>query len=181
MKINLNHIDESKPKTISLVGTESWLDATYDVFSKVQGKKKPLISGSLTLSRLGVLVRLQGQLRYQPYVSCSRCDQEVTWPIQKTFTCEYAIDDQGLARSVSRDDEPGSNDYICEGAFLDLASICNEVIVLSIPNQTFCADAVGGASDCGLGMVGDRVYPPIAQGTRDATHPFAKLMQLQLK
>ena len=181
MKIDLNHIDENKPKTMSLVGTEAWLDVIYDTFPQMKGKKKSLISGSLTFSRQGIMVRLQGQLNYQPHVSCSRCAQDLAWPMNKAIACEYVIDDQGFVRSVSREDEPGSNDYVSEGAFLDLASVCNEAIVLSVPNQIFCADAIGGAPDCGTAMVGDRVYPPKRPGEYDVTHPFAKLVQLKLK
>jgi uncharacterized metal-binding protein YceD (DUF177 family) len=161
MKVDFHSIEESKPLEVLIEGGEKWLAEVYSFFSSPKKEVKPRLTADLKFSKTANIVRMTGSLQYSPFLRCSRCAQEIRWPISKGINCEYFIEDSGQVRSMNRDSELGSEEYLTAGGFLDLARVCNEAIVLSIPSRTLCGEVQESASaGCCEEMADNQVYPP---------------------
>lgn len=169
MLLDLQKIAKASLTSV-ITGREGWLSRVYDFFCPSQN----LLTGIIKVSpQVGGEVRVAGDLRYDPVVYCSRCGDEISWPLKVTFTVYYRKRDRNgfpPMSSLSKDDLDVY--YYYDDDRLDLAELVNEQVQLAIPDKTVPLSAQGNSCQhCQMDLRATKVY----NGEGKAESPFAVL------
>lgn len=125
----------------SLSGTEIWLETLYSTFPTPGSSKKQHLTASLSIIPLDFdRFSLKGHFKYQPYLTCSRCNKSMSFPIDQdfavTFHQERRIDqNQEGDWSHSHLDE-----YFVENDLIDIEVFLNEQVQLAVPDYPHCSN-----------------------------------------
>ncbi len=133
--------DLRSPKTITISGDEPWLHLIYESFD-IKGAVPAThrITGALTVtpSTYG-LYDVEGEVRFTPNVSCSRCEDMIPWEISRKIKVRYLeqvpLEDE--EEEVERDLEPSDMDayYIDAQGMIDLEVVLNDFIQTALPSR----------------------------------------------
>ena len=145
--------------TLVLLGNEEWLREIYQLFPSSDN----VLTGQVkVVPRPGGQVEVEGDLRYEPLVNCSRCWDEVICPLRVKFRACYR---QQTRRKVSKTLTLRKEDldaYYYDGEHIDLAELINERVQLALPDSTVPAGEDGSACEhCRMDL-----RDPLVYGTR---------------
>jgi uncharacterized metal-binding protein YceD (DUF177 family) len=170
------------PLTINISGTEAWLAEIYAAFPTPKGVQKPLITGEIKLALNQMnpsTVDVTGEIRYAPYVDCSRCADAIVWPIRTQIKVQFNLgkDPSALLEGGVGDD---IEDYYYIGEELDIEPMINDRIHTAIPLQTVKkTEDLSSCLECGLSLAAEKVYGD-AEPAKEKS-PFEILAELKLK
>ena len=119
--------------TLVLLGNEEWLKGIYARFRS----SSSVLSGRIkVVPRAAGTVAIEGELSYTPQVVCSRCGDEIAWPLQINFKVCYSRRGRNeFPRSLTlrRNDLDA---YYYDDGCIDLAELVNEQVQLALPDNT---------------------------------------------
>lgn len=176
-------IDASRIKsteTIVITGEEGWLTQIYASFPTPKGQAMPKLTGSFLIdARDPMTVNVRGTLEYAPFVDCSRCALEISWPINESIDVRFLREAPEFEDELEIDLEAaGLEDYILDnGKTFDLEILLNDAIQLSLPTKLI---KVGEDNNC---LVCSKdLSAPLALESNPAedTNPFAVLKGIKL-
>jgi len=175
-------IDASKIKsteTIEITGREGWLQQIYASFPTPKGQTMPILTGSFLVdARDPLMVRIRGTLEYSPFVDCSRCALEITWPMKEEIDVRFLREAPEFEGELEVDLEAsGLEDYILNnGKTFDLEVLLNDAIQLSLPTQLIQKNKSNQCLVCLKDLSN-----PIQLGTgTDDDNPFSVLKNLKM-
>ncbi len=118
--------------------------------SRIKGR--PALS--LTATRTGDEVRLEGKLKAEVEFDCDRCLKVLSQPIDQTFDLVYI---PPLKPSGSHDEKELGNDDLSVGFYqgqaLDLDDVVREQVELALPMSRVCKeDCLGLCQQCGADL-----------------------------
>lgn len=129
--------DLRSPKTIAISGDEDWLNLIYESFADGRPNQQK-ITGSLTVipSHYG-RYDVEGEVRFTPSVSCSRCEDMIPWEISRKVKVRFLEQAPLEEDEVERDLEPSDMDayYLDEKGYLDLEIVVNDFIQTALPTR----------------------------------------------
>jgi len=185
MKIRVKDLTE-KPSQVEITGAEDWLKTLYDSFTvndAAGSPKKPgMLRAKLALTKdLAGFVQVAGQVTFDPFLDCSRCSENILWPISESIdvifrpaTGEPPAAGGGREVNLTKED---LDQYVIEEGTIDIESLLNDVVQTAIPINTVKLTEDGSAcSICGLTVADDRVY---GEGKPVRESPFAVLKNLK--
>lgn len=175
MKININDISDKVQ--IQVIGNEPWLANIYGQFPPLHGHEAPLVRASLNIEKTpGEEVLVTGEVKFEPFVACSRCSDPIIWPIDRSFSVTFR---SGASASEWKRDRALSaeelDEYYLEDGLIDIEELLNEQIHLALPMKTILVNAKGACSFCGEDLSEDSVY----RDSQSSFNPFAALKGLR--
>ncbi len=186
MKVLVKDMRESK--NIQIDGTEAWLNEIYASFL---GNAAYGLKGQLTIKPEAYgLYTVEGKIEYVPLVSCSRCQKEIPWPINKDISvrfidrvaAESSFEIEGMDDDdeVERDLVPEDLDtyYLDEKGELDVEMVINDIVQTALPTRLIVLNKDG--KSCLICL--DNVETPLVyKDEKDIDiSPFAMLKNLKL-
>lgn len=128
--------------TLVLLGNEEWLGAVYALFRPSSN----VLTGRIKVVPMpGGALAIEGDLNYVPVVNCSRCWDEIAWPLQVKFkVCYRERRREALPKTLTLC-KSDLDAYYHDGKSIDLAELINEQVQLALPDKTVPA-AVDGRS-----------------------------------
>ena len=162
-------------------GDEPWLDSIYQSFPLPNGESEQAVVSahfSLTLEEAGSVL-VEGELRFQPRVSCSRCDKALTWQVNEKVCVRFLPalhNDAPKEKNLSRDE---LDVYFIEDDTVDLEQLINDTIQTALPTQYLPLASDGKTCTiCNVDVSGERVY---GRGNESQqASPFSVLKGLKL-
>ena len=182
MKVHI--LDLNPDLDVSIAGDEDWLAPIYGDFPLPDDcKTEPAkIVGQAKVQKItDDVVRVTGQLKYEPQVSCSRCVKAIAWTLEESFDVYFQRRGQTeLPKDVTlRKGE--LDEYYFEAEEIDVGEVINDTIQTALPTR-FLPEAVDGSACkiCGIDLEPDHVFgTPASEDDKD--HPFAALKGLKTK
>lgn len=152
-----------------ITGRESWLSGVYEFFCPSQN----LLTGVIRISpQVEGEVEVAADLRYDPVVNCSRCGDEITWPLKVKFTVYYRKRDRNEFPPVGHISKDDLDVYYYYDDRLNLAELVNEQVQLAVPDKTVPVSAQGDSCQhCQIDLRVTKVY----DGGKKVESPFAVL------
>jgi uncharacterized protein len=134
------NIDEVfAPGTIDLEGEP--LELTSDV----------LLQGAIHRRALGV--ELNGNLRADLRMNCSRCLKPVDHKLDQDFRAVFVTPEEDLQGTEVELDDELLDQSIAENGLVDLADVTREQLLLAVPERVFCSeDCRGLCPQCGTDL-----------------------------
>ncbi|HYX32083.1 MAG TPA: DUF177 domain-containing protein [Oligoflexus sp.] len=139
------------PLTVTISGDEPWLGLIYQSFDmKGPAPSERRITGSLKVTPTNYgLYDIEGDVQFTPSVSCSRCEDQIAWPIQRKIKVRYLeqtpLDEEEIKEEIERDLEPSDMDayYIDPQGMIDLEVVVNDFIQTALPTRLVKTSADG--------------------------------------
>ncbi len=177
MKIKLNEVN--LPKELKINGDESWLKSIYDVFPAPDGETTPALSAELTISDMNDAdIYVYGTLRYEPFVTCSRCAKPINWNVEEKVSALFLEKREDISgKSEKSLDEIDDIQYLIKDNSINIERVLNDTVQTAIPNRLVRYSKDGERCDiCNEDFSNEQVY-----GKTDKTEdsPFAVLKKLQ--
>jgi len=178
MKIKIQ--DLITPMTLTVTGTEGWLSAIYEGFPVPAGTEVPRLKAHLTLTPDGYgRVDVTGLLEYAPLLTCSRCADPVTWPIQQTFRVNYRS--EPVADDREKDLQSHDLDtYYFQNDAINIEELINDLIETNIPTQVLRRSADGNSCAVCLTTLHETLVFETSTQDNEQDNPFAVLKKLKL-
>jgi uncharacterized metal-binding protein YceD (DUF177 family) len=180
--MKLKAADLREPLTIPIAGDEPWLSFIYQSFA-IKGQTQPKLTGEVTVTPAPYDVfTIKGQVRFHPLVNCGRCQDLITWeierPIDARYLARYEADEAEEGEDVEVDLTPQDLDsYYLQDGWIDLEPVINDVVQTALPNRLIKVTADGKNCVVCLENIEDQlVYEE--ERSPDAS-PFAKLKGLK--
>jgi uncharacterized metal-binding protein YceD (DUF177 family) len=172
------------PKTITISGDEPWLHLIYesfDITGAIPTDRR--ITGSLTVIPTNYgLYDVEGEVKFTPTVSCSRCEDMIPWEISRKIKVRYLeqapIEDE--EEEVERDLEPSDMDayYVDAQGMIDLEVVINDFIQTALPTRLVKTAADGKSClICHKDVSTKAVFKDVVKPEES---PFAVLKNLKL-
>lgn len=155
MLVNVGPIRRQRGGSVPIEVRVDQPDQVVDEVEFPQGV--PLtVEGTVTNTGKGYLV--EGQLRAEVALECSRCLKPMRWPLEASL-CErfYSEDEGGIPLQAADDSEEQEDDvdevHRFHGDQIDLTEVVREQVLVSIPMKPVCAeDCKGICSTCGADL-----------------------------
>jgi len=156
---------------VEVTGNEPWLAEVYSHFAVPKGQTPPKITGWIDVDPLKMgFAEVKGELKYAPFVDCSRCGDKITWQIEAPFEMEYRDHKtQSLDRKEVDLERDELDHYFLKEGKVDIEELVNEQIELAIPSRTVC-------EACELAGDSDEVYTEQGEAPKS---PFSILSSLK--
>ena len=111
----------------------------------------PLVGGQV--DRVGVDIRVRGQLQAQLLAPCDRCLTDVPFVVDAPFDLFYAPDDASAKGTEAELQERDLGIAFYEGDEIDLDELVREQLALSLPTRVLCREDCRGLCDqCGADL-----------------------------
>lgn len=173
------HVNQLHPDlTVTIVGTESWLDRIYADFPADAGGDRPRITGEITLCmETAGSVFVSGRVHYAPIVSCSRCALGIPWPMTLDLATRFTPPATNLPPARERNLSRAELDvYHFEEEAIDLEALINDMVQTSLPNQMIATTDDGSSCRvCSADLTSPQAYT-----SEEKTSPFDALKGLKL-
>lgn len=155
MILDLKQLTDTPIRSI-ITGNEDWLKLTYGFFCP----SSSVLTGWLEAHPLvGEQVKVVGQLSYTPVVNCSRCWDEISWPLNVSFTVHYRPKRGSKSPRTNLLSKRDLDTYYYKNDQIDLAELVNEQIQLALPEKTIPATADGSSCQyCQVDLSKTKVY-----------------------
>ena len=160
--------------SVHLEGTEQWLKNIYDSFQ--QNDNSAVIQGTLRINLDNpTYVLVDGEVRFNPLLDCSRCAGPVSWPISEKIHILLIRELPEFEQEKDLTNSELSEYFLEQGSKLDLEVIVNDTIQMARPERS--------ADRCEKCQKVTQVTNLAATTQRHgcANHPFAALGQLKSK
>ncbi len=153
-------IDTIKAKELLLSGDldASSLAGLDDLISSGQLAIDGSISYSFRIFRVSGMIEIQGQVKSQVALACSRCLEPFMLPVEVDFELTYADQLPEIENDDEDDDEieltaEDMGIVLFAGEEIDLAEPLVEQLLLSLPFQPICKDDCNGlCPHCGVDL-----------------------------
>jgi len=184
MRLGICDLAVSKPKTLTLSGSESWLRAIAQSLLNSSTSEAHPITGQLTLrlDAAGFVYGI-GELQHRTYQTCSRCRQEVEIPLDVAVSVRWRPPFEFNAPRELALSAEDLDDYFIEHDAVDLEQLVIDSLQCALPDQTPShKDEKDVHTICdvnGLESSSSLVYEERAQNNAVAESPFAVLKTLR--
>ncbi|NRA43884.1 MAG: DUF177 domain-containing protein [Oligoflexales bacterium] len=172
MLIRVDELEIGKPKRIAIKGSEDWLSPIYEQFRSAPRQEVPVLTGNLSVNLLDACIQVEGEYTFSPSVKCSRCSASMNWPIHERLDLYFSLQADDLSARERDLTAKDLDDYFLLDNQVDLESVLNESVQLSLPLRLKCDQCKAKSED-------DVVYSSDKEG-QESLHPFAKLRELKL-
>ncbi|HVO31418.1 MAG TPA: DUF177 domain-containing protein [bacterium] len=160
MKINVHDIQPAKPRRLVFDGHEGFLKEILERLVEDDpapaAKRNDAVSATLTLTRDGKTVHVEGEAHATIHPPCARCLKPVTTALDPQIALSLlparAADVEAKAEDVQLADEE-LDDYTYSNDEIDVGAILNEQLLLERPFRILCSeDCKGLCPNCGLDL-----------------------------
>lgn len=142
--------------TLVLLGNEEWLREIYQLFPP---SDRVLTGRVKVVPTPGRQVEVEGDLRYEPLVNCSRCWDEIVCPLQVKFRVYYRPQTREQLPKTLTLRKEDLDAYYYDGECIDLAELINERVQLALPENTVPVNREGSACrHCRMDLRNPLVY-----------------------
>lgn len=137
MKIRVQDIRDSL--SVEIKGNEPWLTPFYESFAQRSdgspGDKSGKLVANVRIDEIpGDVIRVSGNVKFSPLISCGRCGDAIIWPVDRSFDVYYERDFPFDPEQREINLRPGELDrYYVENGMIDLEALLNEMVQLDIP------------------------------------------------
>jgi uncharacterized metal-binding protein YceD (DUF177 family) len=176
--MKLKAVDLREPSTISISGDEPWLAFIYQSFA-IKGQTQPKLTGEVTVTPAPYDVfHIRGHVRFHPLVNCGRCQDLITWEIERPIEVRYLARYEGDAKEEGEEVEvdltPQDLDsYYLRDGYLDLEPVINDVVQTALPNRLIKVTADG--KNCAVCLENVEEQLVYEDECNPEVSPFAKL------
>lgn len=169
MYVDVTKIDRNQH--VEITGNEPWLSEIYQHFAIPKGEEAPKLTGWLDVAPLKLgFADVKGEVKYSPFVPCSRCGDAIHWDIDTEFEMSYRDHKtQSLERKEVDLEADELDHYFLKDGRVDVEELVNEQVELAIPSRTVC-------EACEVSGTSDEVYTEQGEAPKS---PFAILSSLK--
>ncbi len=183
MKLKAEDLRQAKSMTIT--GQEPWLAEIYASFdmslAEAQGEKAIVGSVTITPQPYGVYA-VSGNIRFVPKVSCSRCEDPIPWPIERTFAVRFLevpeLPDDAVEDEEDREPAALDDYYLDSEGLIDIEMLLNDFIQTALPMRLVRASEDG--KSCLVCKKAIDTREVFSVGNKEDMSPFAALKSLKI-
>jgi uncharacterized metal-binding protein YceD (DUF177 family) len=138
MMIDVSKINHTE--RFEILGNEEWLENIYKSFPPPPKMPSPKIKATIDVdARDPACVNVKGEVEYTPYVDCSKCGLEITWPLHEKIDTKFLKDlptMDGEEMTELELEAHNLDEYILvNGKFFNLETLINDAIHLALPTK----------------------------------------------
>lgn len=180
MLIDVSKINQTEK--FEILGNEAWLEAIYNNFPTPGNLPTPKIKAIIDVdARDPACVSIKGEIDYAPYVDCSKCGLEITWPLHEKIDTKFLKELPEIEGDDLTDLELEAQDLeeytLVNGKFFNLETLINDAIQLALPTKLIKKDDQDNCLVCFKNTSGLIV---ISTDSDPVKSPFDALKKLKL-
>lgn len=174
-------VDDIQPTlTVAIRGDEPWLAPVQISLQESDVLADSKITGEIHFRKDSAgFVYGNGNIKYTPMLSCSRCATDIPWPLDATFSATWRPPFESvMPREIALSAEDLDIYFTVDGK-INLQELVNDVLHFELPEQVLVQKE--DSDDCGI--CGVNLLEPLVYGNNEpleSPSPFAALKNLKI-